>query len=74
MAESLLMSEAEACQFLGTDAKGIRRLITRGHLRRDQLTGAFLRSQVKEVHDAIVRSFHVPATETGEYRSAPILS
>lgn len=74
LAESQLMSEADVCQFLGTDSKGIRKLIHRGSLRRDDLTGAFLRAQVREVHDSIVRSFHAPATETGEYRSAPILS
>lgn len=74
LADSQLMSEAEVCQFLGTDSKGIRKLIVRGQLRRDQLTGAFLKSQVREVHDAIVRSFHTPPAETGEYRSAPILS
>lgn len=74
LADSQLMSEADVCQFLGTDAKGIRRLIVRGQLKRDQLTGAFLKAQVREVHDSIVQGFHAPTSETSEYRSSPILS
>jgi hypothetical protein len=52
------MSQREAEEFLGTDAKHVRSLIKARRLKRDKLTGAFLRAQVIELHDEIVRGLY----------------
>ena len=54
--ESSLMSEPAVMRYLGTDGKGIVALIKQGKLKREPLTGAFARVQVKLVHDEILRS------------------
>jgi hypothetical protein len=53
--ESRLVSQAWAEQFLGTDRKGIMALIKQRKLKRDPLTGAFLREQVLAVEVEIAR-------------------
>lgn len=46
---SPLMSEAAAQVYIGTDKKGIGDLIKQRRLKRDNLTGSFLRVQVEAV-------------------------
>ncbi len=52
---SRLMSEPAVMRFLGTDSKGITKLIVERKLKRDPTTGSFSRKQVLQVHDEIER-------------------
>lgn len=72
--QSLLMSEAAVCRFLGTDGRGIQKLIKQQKLKRDPLTGSFARSQVVMVHDEILRELMGKDSPRSAYRTEPQLS
>lgn len=52
---AMLVSQDWTETHLGTDRKGVAKLIRRGMLKRHPLTGSFLKSQVEGVREQIAK-------------------